>query len=91
MPSKNKKTKYAPCKAELSATPGSAYREYLACLLYESDSVQGGYVPCRWGTLRADLKEKWLAEADAKTTEWLADEEAARKRRDADDPRAFFQ
>lgn len=68
----------------------SAHRDFLAFLLYASESGRRGEIPCRWGTLRDDLKEKWLNTADTKMNEWLASEEEARKSRDARNPRAYF-
>lgn len=78
-------------EAHSSAPAGSAHRDFLAFLLYASDSGRIGEIPCRWGTLRDDLKEKWLNIADTKMNEWLASEEAARKSREDDhNPRAYF-
>lgn len=68
----------------------SDHRDFIAFLLYASDSRRRNEIPCRWGTLRDDMKEQWLNTTDTKLAEWLADEEAAKKRREAHDPRAFF-
>jgi len=76
--------------AVAGAAPCSAHRDFLAFLFYASESGRRGEIPCRWGTLRDDLKEKWLNTADTKMNEWLASEEEARKSRDAHNPRAFF-
>lgn len=76
--------------ASLAPATGSAHRDFLAFLLYASDSGRRGEIPCRWGTLRDDLKETWLNTADNRLVSWLADEEAAKQRREAHDPRAFF-
>jgi uncharacterized protein YodC (DUF2158 family) len=65
------------------------HQAYLAFLMYCSDSNKNGCIPCRWGTLRDDLKEKWLAKASAKMEAWREEEESAKKRRETD-PRAFF-
>lgn len=66
------------------------HREHLAHLYYAFDCA-GKCVPCRWQTLRDDLKEKWLKIADDKLAKWIVGEEAARKAREVDhNPRAFF-
>lgn len=79
-----------PKGSVLCAPPSTDHRNFLAFLLYASDSHRNGVVPCRWATLRDDLKEQWLTTADTQMAGWQADEEAARKRREAHDPRAFF-
>lgn len=66
------------------------HRDFLAFHLYAAESARLDYIPCRWGTLRDDLKEQWLKIADNKVSDWLDDEEAAKERRESNDPLAFF-
>ena len=47
-------------------------------------------IPVRWGCLREDLREKYLATADAAVKAWADEEEAACQRREEGNPRAFF-
>jgi hypothetical protein len=59
--------------------PMVSHREFLAFLFYSSDSDWRDEIPCRWGTPRDDLKEKWLNVADTRLAMWLVDEDAAKK------------
>jgi hypothetical protein len=68
----------------------SGYRNFLAFLLYAQNSAHNDYTPCRWATLRDELKEQWLKTADTKMLEWIADEDDARRSREEGNPRAFF-
>jgi len=67
----------------------SVFREYAAMQFYRMD-CRNKSIPVRWGCLREDLREKYLATADAAVKAWADEEEAACQRREEGNPRAFF-
>lgn len=63
-------------------TPERAtFRNYAAMQFYRM-ACRNHSIPIRWGVLREDLREKYLAEADAAVSAWNAEEEQARFNRE---------
>lgn len=64
--------------------------EFLAFHLYAEDSLKRKECPCRWGTLRDEIKSEYLNRAQAFVAAWVEDEKDAERRRNERDPRAYF-
>jgi len=73
----------------MNAADLELFREFAAMQFYRM-ACHNKSIPVRWGVLREDLREKYLATADAAVKAWADNEKAARLRREDGEPRSFF-
>ena len=64
--------------------------DYIAWCLYRRDCADKGFIGVLWGTMRHDLRNKYLLKANFSIDAWVVLEGECKTSRDAGNPRAYF-
>lgn len=64
--------------------------DFIAERMYQRDCARRNTIGARWDCLRAEVKKRYLRDAQESFDQWVAEQKLAQAARESGNPRAFF-